>query len=227
MFTSFFLCCFLLSFFLCCFLLSFFLSFCVTFSFFSFLYCCFLLFFSVFTSFFLCCFLLSFFLSVLLFLSFLFFIVVFFFFFLCFLLSFFLCCFLLSFFLSFCVTFSFFSFLYCCFLFSFFLSFFLFAQSVGAAEYTNCISARGVRPHSMSVLDMTLNNLMVRFQYCWSFKECRVTPLLPSFPCPLWPGVVAPNKGPIYGLNRTKAWFWEFTVFASKLCIYAKLNCSK
>ena len=33
---------------------------------------------------------------------------------------------------------------------------------------------RGVRPPLTSVLDMTLNNLMVRFQQCWSFGECRV-----------------------------------------------------
>ena len=33
---------------------------------------------------------------------------------------------------------------------------------------------RGVRPPPTSVLDMTLNNLMVRFQQCWSFGECRV-----------------------------------------------------
>ena len=38
------------------------------------------------------------------------------------------------------------------------------------------------------------------------------TPSLPLLPGPLWPGVVAPNKHPIYGLNRTKLWF-EFTVF--------------
>ena len=31
----------------------------------------------------------------------------------------------------------------------------------------------------------------------------RSTPLLPSLPGPLWPGVVAPDKGPIYRLNRT------------------------
>ena len=28
------------------------------------------------------------------------------------------------------------------------------------------------------------------------------TPSLPLLPGPLWPGVVAPDKGPIYGLNR-------------------------
>ena len=33
---------------------------------------------------------------------------------------------------------------------------------------------RGVRPHLTSILDMTLNNLMVRFQQCWSFGECGV-----------------------------------------------------
>ena len=41
----------------------------------------------------------------------------------------------------------------------------------------------------MSVLDMTRNNLIVWFQKCWSFGECRV-PLY----CPLWPGVVAPDR---------------------------------
>ncbi len=34
---------------------------------------------------------------------------------------------------------------------------------------------RRVRPHpTTSVLDMTLNNMMVRFQQCWSFGECGV-----------------------------------------------------
>ena len=33
---------------------------------------------------------------------------------------------------------------------------------------------RGVSPPLTSVLDMTLNNLMVRFQQCWSFGECGV-----------------------------------------------------
>ena len=38
------------------------------------------------------------------------------------------------------------------------------AHSAGAVEYTDCFSAEGVRlPFvSMSVLDMTLNNLMMR-----------------------------------------------------------------
>ena len=50
------------------------------------------------------------------------------------------------------------------------------------------------------------------------------TPSLPSLPGLFWPGVVAPDKGPINGLNRTKQWFLEFTAFAFKLRIYAKLN---
>ena len=33
---------------------------------------------------------------------------------------------------------------------------------------------RGVRPHPVRVLKMTLNNLMVRFQWCWGFGECGV-----------------------------------------------------
>ena len=36
------------------------------------------------------------------------------------------------------------------------------------------------------------------------------TPSLPSLPGPLWPGMVASDKGSIYGLNRTKMWF-EFS----------------
>ena len=50
--------------------------------------------------------------------------------------------------------------------------------------FKNCVSlcrihwlhlCRGVRPPPItSVLDMTLNNLMVRFQQCWSFGECGV-----------------------------------------------------
>ena len=41
----------------------------------------------------------------------------------------------------------------------------------------------------------------------------RSTFLLPSLPGPLWPRVVALNKDPIYGLNRTKLRFLDFTLF--------------
>ena len=46
----------------------------------------------------------------------------------------------------------------------------------------------------------------------------RSAPLLPSLPGPLWPGVVAPDKGPISGLNRTK-WLLAFTVFIHLNCV--------
>ena len=73
---------------------------------------------------------------------------------------------------------------------------------------------RGVRAPTTSVLNMTLNNLMERFQQSWSFGGMRSTPLLPLLQGPLWPGVVAPDKGPIYGLNRTKPCFFYYTVRA-------------
>ena len=45
------------------------------------------------------------------------------------------------------------------------------------------------------------------------FWGMRSTPSFPSLPGPLWPGVVAPDKGPIYGFDWTKLWFREFTIF--------------
>ena len=63
--------------------------------------------------------------------------------------------------------------------------------------------------------------IMLELQGMWS------TPLLPLLPVSIWSSVVAPDKGPIYGSNRTKPWFREFTVFVFKLHIYAKLNCLK
>ncbi len=51
------------------------------------------------------------------------------------------------------------------------------------------------------------------------FWGMQSTPLLPSLPGPLWPGVVAPDKGPIYGLNRTKLSL-AFTVFMHLNCVF-------
>ena len=62
---------------------------------------------------------------------------------------------------------------------------------------------RGVRPPT-SVLDMTLNCLMVRFQQYWSFVECGV-PLHCHRSQINKPGLVALDKDPIYGLNRTNS----------------------
>ena len=68
---------------------------------------------------------------------------------------------------------------------------------------------RGVRPPpETSVLDMTQNNLMVRFQQCWSFGECGVPLHCHRSQVHSGPGVVAPDKGPIYGLNRTTCFFY-------------------
>ena len=61
---------------------------------------------------------------------------------------------------------------------------------------------------------MTLNNLMLEL---WGMRS---TPSLLSLPGPLWPGVEAPDKGPICGLNRTKLWFLDFTVFLYLDCVF-------
>ena len=39
------------------------------------------------------------------------------------------------------------------------------------------------------------------------------TPLLPSLPGPLWPGVVASDMGPMYGLNRINAYLCKIELF--------------
>ena len=54
----------------------------------------------------------------------------------------------------------------------------------------------------------------------------RTTPLFPSLSGPLWPGMVAPDMGPIYGLNKNHASF-TILILAFKLRIYVKLNCLK
>ena len=70
------------------------------------------------------------------------------------------------------------------------LLFFL-VQFAGAAEYTSCISAgRGETPPT-SLRDMILNNLMVRLLELWGMQG---TPLVPSLPGLLWPGVVAADR---------------------------------
>ena len=66
----------------------------------------------------------------------------------------------------------------------------------------------------------------------------RSTPLLPSLPDPVWPGVVAPNRvlsmsqielNSVITLNGT-VWnllFLDLTVCKRKNCTYVKLNCLK
>ena len=49
--------------------------------------------------------------------------------------------------------------------------------------------------------------------------EMQSTPLSLLLPGPLWPGVVAPDMGPIYGLNRVKQSL-AFTVFMHLNCVF-------
>ena len=56
----------------------------------------------------------------------------------------------------------------------------------------------------------------------------RSAPSMSSLPGPFLPGVVATDKRPIYGLNRTKPGLSLLLLFfAFKQRIYAKLNYSK
>ena len=86
-----------------------------------------------------------------------------------------------------------------------------FAQSAGAEEYTNCTSAEGVRPTPNECprydTKQSDGEVLVMLEL-WGMHSILS---LPSLPGPLWPGVVVPDKSPIYGLNRTKPWFLEFT----------------
>ena len=49
----------------------------------------------------------------------------------------------------------------------------------------------------------------------------RSTPSLPLLPGPLWPGVVSPDKGPIYGLNRINS------ILMLEWIVWVKLNSLK
>ena len=84
------------------------------------------------------------------------------------------------------------------------------AQLVGVVEYTDCFSAEGKTPNECPGYDtkQSDNEVQVMLEL-WGMQR---TPSLPSFPRPLRPNVVAPDKSATYGLNRIKPWF-EFTVF--------------
>ncbi len=64
-------------------------------------------------------------------------------------------------------------------------------------------------PENLRILKKRVENLRILKKRV----ENWITLLLPSLPGPLWPGVVVLDKGPINGLNRTKPWFLDFTVF--------------
>ena len=60
-------------------------------------------------------------------------------------------------------------------------------MKTGTDEYADCISAEGEDIPLISILDMTLNNLMARFQ-------SKSIPSLPLLPATLWLGVVVPVR---------------------------------
>ena len=63
---------------------------------------------------------------------------------------------------------------------------------------------RGVRPPLTSVLDMTLNNLMVRFQQCWALGNAEY-PFIAIAPRSTLAQSGSTWWGPFYGLNRTNS----------------------
>ena len=79
----------------------------------------------------------------------------------------------------------------------------LVAQSAGAVEYTDCTSAEGKTPILNECPGYDTKQSDGGVPAVLELWGMRSTPSLPSLPGPLWPGVVAPDKGPIYGLNRT------------------------
>ena len=74
-------------------------------------------------------------------------------------------------------------------------------QSAGAVEYTDCTSTEGVRPPPATIDTKQSDGEVPVMMELWGKRS---TPSLPSLPGPLWSRVVATDKGPIYGLNRTK-----------------------
>ena len=84
-------------------------------------------------------------------------------------------------------------------------------MSAGAVEYTDCFSKTPNSPNECPeyVTEQSDGEIPVMLEL-WGIRS---TSTLLSLPGPLWPGVVALDKGPIYGLNETKPWFLVFPVF--------------
>ena len=88
---------------------------------------------------------------------------------------------------------------------------FHFAQSAGIHRLLLCRGVRFPTPNECPRYDTKQSDGQVLAMLeLWGMRS---TPSLPSLPGPLWPGVVAPDKGPIYGLNRTKPCFFHDTDF--------------
>ena len=77
------------------------------------------------------------------------------------------------------------------------------AESVRAVKYTDCTSAEGQDPPPNECPGYDTKQSDRDVPVMLELSGIRSTPLLPSLPGPLCPGVVAPDKGPMYGLNRT------------------------
>ena len=88
-----------------------------------------------------------------------------------------------------------------------------FALSAGAVKYTNilCGGVSNSPPNEFPGYDTKQSDGEVTVML--ELWVMRSTPLLPLLPGPLWPGVVIPDKGAIYGLDRTQVWFLEFTAY--------------
>ena len=84
----------------------------------------------------------------------------------------------------------------------FFINIF-FALSAGAVEYTDCNSAEGQDTPTNACPGYDTKQSDGEVPGMLELWGMRSTPILPSLPDPLCPRVVAPDMGPIYGLNRT------------------------
>ena len=71
-----------------------------------------------------------------------------------------------------------------------------------------------------SVMDMILNNLLVKLEYCWSFGQYRVPLYCSSLPGPLQPRMV--DFEMVLSMGQIEL-FDIYTEF--KQVTYAKLNC--
>ena len=86
------------------------------------------------------------------------------------------------------------------------------AQWPFAVEYTECTSAEGLDPALDKCPRYDTKQSDDEIPVILELWAMRSTPSLPLLPGSLWPWMVAPDKGPIYKLNRTKPPF-EFNVF--------------
>ena len=75
---------------------------------------------------------------------------------------------------------------------------YIFVQSAGGVEYTNCTSAEEYPPNECPRYDTKQFDGEVPVMLeLWGMLS---TPLLPSLPGSLWPGVVAPDRAPTNGI---------------------------